>query len=166
MKYEAVTAAHLAAWGMEPEGVDTFVGISRIEDDGAVTAIGGVWLIEGRWIALLEERSPVRHGAVHRLALRLFARLEAHGIDEVWAELDDSVPRARAWMQRLGFVPTDGSWWRRASNDPQNGRAGSESGDGGEGCERGRDDRGSGQDSGGGIRSAKGRAESVQSGAS
>jgi hypothetical protein len=47
-------------------------------------------------------------------ALDALASVEIDGVQqitEVWAQCDESQPRAREWMEHLGFVPFSATNW-------------------------------------------------------
>lgn len=49
---------------------------------------------------------------VHRIARLFLAALARAGQTEVWAIADPTVPRAEAWLARLGFAPLEHGVWR------------------------------------------------------
>ncbi len=100
------------AFGAPPEGFDpeTLVGFAE-RVDGAVTAFGGVALIDAAPVAFFCGAARPQH---HRLALRLFESLDAEGVARVFAAPDPEIAGAATWMRRLGFRPVgNGEVWAR-----------------------------------------------------
>jgi len=56
-----------------------------------------------RWWGSFGGKPGFPHG-IHRKTLELFGALERAGVREILAEPDVQVPRAREWLERLGFV--------------------------------------------------------------
>lgn len=74
--------------------------------DGRVIGLGGIGHLEdGTVIAfgrITDEfrRHPVK---LHKAGLEVFREARERGIREIFATADPSVPRAGAWLERLGF---------------------------------------------------------------
>lgn len=87
------------------------VGFARLDENGAVVAIGALDLDEhGRVWAMFGGSA---HPTDHRYALAMLQSLLSEGIAEIWAECDYSIPGAEKWLRRLGFEPVGEVWrWR------------------------------------------------------
>lgn len=84
-----------------------FVGLSGIAD-GEVVALGGLVHQDGRWIAGLHMREggAFRHPvALVKASRRILASARRAGL-RVVAFCDPELPRAAAFMERLGFRRT------------------------------------------------------------
>lgn len=93
---------HFEEWGA-PFIPKDIVGYALRGDDGNLICLGGIWFIEGNAWATFDSRSkpPLR---VHRLAVSIVKSIRAAGVNVIWAELDESKPGARKWLERFGFV--------------------------------------------------------------
>ena len=116
---EALTWRLVREWGAidrtdEQLQAQPFIGFAYRNAYGRLVAIGGVrWDYGQPWAvfdATSSFRADRRSARIHRLAL---STLEAVASVEpvIFAWLDESAPRARAWMTRLGFRPSDGEVW-------------------------------------------------------
>ena len=92
---------HFVEWGA-PFVPNDIVGYAMRGDDGSLICLGGVWFIEGRAWATFDSRGkpPPR---VHGLGAKLLQTVKSIGVNAVWAELDESKPAARKWLERFGF---------------------------------------------------------------
>ncbi len=63
---------------------------------------GQAW---GHFAATPDYRGQILRG-LHRRTLRLLARLTRAGVRDIRAVCDMDIPRAAAWMERLGFAPS------------------------------------------------------------
>lgn len=130
MTYEELTPSHLREWGRDVETLndDDLVGEHRQrlgyalrDETGALIAIGGVrWMARHEreygpevdllgWVELRDGRSKW----VHRMTVEVIAALAAAGERALWAVPDPTIPRAQAWLERLGFVACENGAWRR-----------------------------------------------------
>lgn len=114
---------HLREWGHDLSATDAqlaatpLVGWAYRNDWGRLVALGGV-----RWegvaadvpIAFMDAtavfRADPRSRRVHRLALTTFDAVMTVET-AIYAWLDEDVPRAREWMERLGFAPQENGIW-------------------------------------------------------
>ena len=79
------------------------VGYALRGDDGRLKCLGGIWFIEGHaWATFASDGAPPP--SVHRIAIRLVQTVREAGVKVIWAELDASIPKARKWLERFGFV--------------------------------------------------------------
>lgn len=114
---ETLEPRHLAEWGVEIE-VEPFVGFA-VRQGGVLTSLAMISWVEAPlnlalpagWWAWFDSRGPVSPLA-HRYALKIRDTLQAAGAEEVHAFMDADIPRAEAWMKRLGFVPWHQDVWR------------------------------------------------------
>ena len=75
--------------------------------DGRIIAIGGLFLVRGRWFAFLdltEEARPYKM-TLMRWAHRMLAEARKNGIRFIYAEASPREARSREWLARLGFEP-------------------------------------------------------------
>jgi hypothetical protein len=78
------------------------VGYALRGDDGKIICLGGIWFIEGvAWATFGSVGTPPPH--VHRTGARILKSVKEAGVKVVWAELDESKPNARKWLERFGF---------------------------------------------------------------
>ena len=99
-RVEELTSRHFVEWGA-PFVPKDLLGYA-LRRDGKLICIGGLWLIEGRaWATFDAKPSPPR--LVHKLALNLIKEAKRAEIPAIWAELDESKPNARKWLERCGF---------------------------------------------------------------
>ena len=114
MRFEDLTAGHFAEWDIPaPFDDDHMLGFAGRREDGSLGAIGLIFMdLNGRWWVSFHKRgecSPF----VHKVMLKIKRALRELKVKEVWATLDDTVPGAREWLQRGGFVQTaehEGAW--------------------------------------------------------
>ena len=71
--------------------------------------LGGVYLgTDGRfWAFFGKARGVSARVTMQKAALALFASLEEAGVKQVSAIPDDDIEKARFWLARLGFKPTE-----------------------------------------------------------
>lgn len=72
-----------------------------------VTAMGGVLRKEDAFYAFLEVPAYMRGRYVYRHAFRFLQSLKERGVQSVRASCDETIPRAKEFMERLGFTETD-----------------------------------------------------------
>lgn len=84
----------VCGWALERDGA--LVGYGFVTQD----AYGRLW----GWFSRREALSPF---LMHRHARHLLGMLRRAGYGVVYTICDDSVPRAAAWLQRLGFEATE-----------------------------------------------------------
>jgi hypothetical protein len=109
IRYDELAPEHFEEWGVDacphPSRV---VGFACRRDERLV-AIGCCWVDEdNRWWASFGGREDFPHG-IHRKSLDLLDAVGRAGATEIRAMLDDTIPRAREWLLRLGFHPADSS---------------------------------------------------------
>ena len=118
MKFQDITATHIQAWG-EPtfNDEDLICGFAAYSDDGHLAALFCAFPVDGRWWVGFDRNEHCSR-SVHKQivkALDALASVEIDGerqITEVWAYLDETKPRARAWMEHLGFVQMTATEWK------------------------------------------------------
>lgn len=128
MILEDLTGATFREWGGVEEGVtdeqlDAELawrwGYVLRDASGALAAIGGVrWFSAGACehgpeitcLAWFEARCCSIW--VHRQARFFLSALVAAGQRDVWAIPDPTIPKAQAWLKRLGFQPHENGVWR------------------------------------------------------
>lgn len=122
---------HLREWGLDLAATDAqlaatpMVGWAYRNDWGRLVALGGV-----RWegeaadvpVAFLDAtpsfRADPRSRRVHRLALTTFDAVMAVE-PAIYAWVDEAVPRARVWMERLGFKAQENGLWIYGAISPR-----------------------------------------------
>jgi hypothetical protein len=73
-----------------------------------VAGVGGAFEVDdGIWYGFLEIPISGRPWSVYRHTLRLIDDVRSAGASVIKATCDTRVPRAKEFMGRLGFVPTD-----------------------------------------------------------
>jgi len=74
-----------------------------------VAAFGGALesVEPGVWFGFLEVPKHLRRPSLLRHALSVLNEAKASGATVIRAACDESIPRAREFMERLGFSPTD-----------------------------------------------------------
>lgn len=79
------------------------------EVDGQVVGIGGLAFVKGIVLAFadLDDEMRRRPIALHKAALGFLRQAKQAGHRHVFAECDRNIPRARPWLERLGFRPVD-----------------------------------------------------------
>lgn len=108
-RYVPLTQAHLDAWGAEFTA-DDMAGLALEDDDGRVLALGGVRWVDGRaWCHF--DSVPAASPFVHRAALHIVSAVLSAGETTLYAHCDETRPRSRAWLERFGFVETEGGVW-------------------------------------------------------
>lgn len=108
-EYVSLEQAHLDAWGADFDA-EHMVGLTLIDDDGRILALGGVRWCEGKaWCHFdsVADTSPF----VHRAAVRIASAVFSAGETTLYATCDEARPRARAWLERFGFREQDGGVW-------------------------------------------------------
>lgn len=86
------------------------------ERDGALVGFGTVlWDDWGHALGFIDRREPVSAFTMHRSVLRMLEVLKAVGEPALYVGCDDTVPKAAAWLRRLGFAPIEGTphTWRK-----------------------------------------------------
>lgn len=107
IRYDDLQASHFEEWRVEvfPDP-DRTVGFA-CRRDGNLVAIGCCFVDDdNRWWASFGGRGDFPRG-IHRKSMDLLAAVACAGVTEVRAMLDQSIPRAREWLLRLGFRPAD-----------------------------------------------------------
>lgn len=107
-EYVPLTQAHLDAWGAEFT-IDDMVGLALVDGE-RVLALGGVRWVDGRaWCHFdaVPEASPF----VHRAAVHVASAVLSAGETTLYAHCDETRPRARAWLERFGFVEAEDGVW-------------------------------------------------------
>jgi hypothetical protein len=76
-----------------------------MEVDGKVVGIGGVALVNGRWLAFIDALDEAReHGVVAARHIKTFlAQLRKEGVKFVYAARDENEPKAKRLLTWLGF---------------------------------------------------------------
>ena len=100
-RVEELKPEHFHEWGADFEPIN-LLGYAVRDDDGNLTCLGGLWIIQGVAWATFDSRGDAPR-LVHRLAIRLLKEAGKAGIPAIWAELDASKPKAQKWMERCGF---------------------------------------------------------------
>jgi hypothetical protein len=116
--YEDITAAHIREWGETIIPDDNLIcGFACRDATGRLAALFCAFPFEGRWWATFDrnERCTL---SVHRQVLKALDALAAVDIDgkqaitELWALCDEARPRAREWMEHVGFRPVNEMEWK------------------------------------------------------
>ena len=118
MMFEDITAAHIRAWG-EPSFNDEHLicGFAGFSTAGRMACLFCAYPMEDRWWVGFSRNEHCTR-SVHKQivkALDALASVELDGVQqitEVWAQCDESRPRAREWMEHLGFVPVTATDWK------------------------------------------------------
>jgi len=117
MMYEDVTPAHFRAWGLPIFDDEHLIcGFAGYSNEGRMACLFYAYPIGDRWWVGFDRNEHCTR-AVHKEILRALDVLAAVEIDgekqitELWAQCDEAKPRAREWMEHLGFVRvTDADW--------------------------------------------------------
>lgn len=111
MSFEELRGHHFDEWGIAFDAPESaYVGFAE-RREGRLVAMGITYLAEdGRWMVHFARRDGSSI-FVHRQMRRLARAMAAEKIKEVWATCDDTIPKARDWLVRAGFVE-DGKEWR------------------------------------------------------
>lgn len=111
MDYEELSLAHFDEWshpvGLDPEAMTGFAA----RRDGELVAIACFYCESARWWVAFR-RTDRCLPSVHAMTLKALNALRAAKVPEIWAYLDETKPRAREWMTRLGFMPVTETEWR------------------------------------------------------
>lgn len=111
MDYEELSLSHFLEWehpvDLDPEGMTGFAA----RRDGELVAIACFYCEDARWWCAFR-RTDRCLPSVHAMTLKAFNALRAADVREVWALLDETRPRARIWMERLGFELVTETEWR------------------------------------------------------
>lgn len=118
MMFEDITAAHIRAWG-EPSFNDEHLicGFAGYSNEGRLAALFCAFPADGKWWVGFDRNEHCSR-SVHKQivkALDALASVEIDGerqISEVWAILDETKPRAREWMEHLGFEQMTATEWK------------------------------------------------------
>jgi len=103
-RVEVLTRAHFEEWDA-PFIPGTIMGYALRDSEGELQCLGGIWLRFGKFWAVFDSRgTPPR--CVHRLAHMVVIAAREAGVQTIWADMDERKPRARAWLERFGFVDT------------------------------------------------------------
>lgn len=111
MSVEELTPAHLAEWPLE--AAENITGFAERGPDGQLVSLGVVYAIDETRCKVHFIRRDGSTKLVHRWMLKIAAALRELGFREVLAECDETVPLAREWLLRGGFVQ-HGAEWRLA----------------------------------------------------
>lgn len=112
MKYAFATQEDLDAWGWDPDERAENALALVLRDGERMLAIGGVWWSDGVAWAMFDA-APSAPRAVHRMALQMLRALDQAGERRIYAWCDETRPRAREWLHRLGFQPAGQEVWVR-----------------------------------------------------
>jgi ribosomal protein S18 acetylase RimI-like enzyme len=79
--------------------------VAGLIDDQVVTVGGIAYMPDGSHVAFLHAKPEARNYPVafHKAGRALIAEARSLGIKRLVAVADDNVPRAEAWLKRLGF---------------------------------------------------------------
>ena len=117
MMFEDITAAHIRAWGQPSFGDEHLIcGFAGYSLDGKMAALFCAYPIGDKWWVGFDRNEHCTR-SVHKQIVRsldALASVEIDGVQqitEVWAQLDETKPRAREWMEHLGFVQQTASDW-------------------------------------------------------
>lgn len=102
--------------GLPALEANTFVGFAARDDEGQLAAIACAFLADGRWWAVFGRSEKARLTPSNRVALilaveTLIVGFAKAGIKELRAELDDTKPRARDFLEHMGFCPVSDTEW-------------------------------------------------------
>lgn len=118
MMFEDITAAHIRAWGERSFGDEHLIcGFAGFSSSGRMACLFCAYPLGGRWWVGFSRNEQCTR-SVHKQivkALDALASVEIDGVQqitEVWAQCDESQPRAREWMEHLGFVPFSATDWK------------------------------------------------------
>lgn len=84
-----------------------YMGLVRKRGRLVVAAGGIVRAAEGPWLGFMDVPPAERSISVYRHALRLLRSAREAGAPSVRVSCDHSIPRAKEFLERLGFVETD-----------------------------------------------------------
>lgn len=90
------------------EAVPVRTRAKTIEIDGVVAGVGGVGhLPDGAMVAFGHFTDELRKKplALHKAALGVLREARARSAGPIVAKADPGIPRAEAWLDRLGFKP-------------------------------------------------------------
>jgi hypothetical protein len=107
IRYDELAPQHFEEWGAEVVPHPSRVVGFACRRDERLVAIGCCWVDdENRWWASFGGRNDFPPG-IHRKSMDLLKAVGLAGAKEIRAMLDDTIPRAREWLLRLGFRPAD-----------------------------------------------------------
>lgn len=107
IRYEDLSEDHFIEWGVDKYPHPSRIMGFAVRRDERLVAIALFWIDEDdRWWANFDQRPGCPH-RVHAEALRGLESLRRAGVQEVWANCNFDIPRAEAWLWRLGFKPVD-----------------------------------------------------------
>jgi len=112
---ENLEVAHFIEWGLEeyphPSRFFGFV----LRRDGELVAIALIWVDDNDRFWGNFAMRPGCPRSVHATTLDMFRRMDEAGVPAIWADCNYDIPRAEAWLLRLGFLPVDDEKkeWRR-----------------------------------------------------
>jgi hypothetical protein len=117
LSVESLTPDHLVEWAVDVE-VPPALGFAIRRGD-YLAAIGLATWVEtpvdpaypAGWWVWFDSRGPVSPLA-HRYAVKIRDALQAAGAQHIHAFMDGEIPKAEAWMRRLGFEPWQQDVWR------------------------------------------------------
>jgi len=117
---ENLDVSHFIEWGVEeyphPSRFFGFV----LRRDGELVALALIWVDENeKWWGNFAMR-PGCPRSVHATTLDMFRRMDDAGVPAIHADCNYDIPRAEAWLLRLGFQPVDDEKkeWRRELYSP------------------------------------------------
>lgn len=77
-------------------------------DETGVKGIAGVIYSEdGTAVGFMDKRGDLPAAALHRAALRFLTVMRRVGEPHIVTYCDETIPRAAAWLKRLGFQETE-----------------------------------------------------------
>jgi len=89
------------------EAPEVWVGIVH-EEHGRIDGFGVViWNEWGKAMGFVDRKAPLSPLVMQRAVKRMFKALRAAGEPAVYVTCDETYPRARYWLERLGFKPTE-----------------------------------------------------------
>jgi RimJ/RimL family protein N-acetyltransferase len=87
-----------------PDGAQIAAYGLSIEADGRLVAVGGLVQVERHWWTFSDIKPEARNPWVlHRLVLGGLAVADRSGIGRVYGYCDETKPRARRWIEAIGF---------------------------------------------------------------
>lgn len=105
--FETSDLAYLVAASRRIEIPDDWLihGLT-VTQGGQPVAVGGLVWIRAHWWTFAEITEPARRPMlVHRLVLGGIKAAERCGIERMYGYCDETYPRARSWIERMGFRP-------------------------------------------------------------
>lgn len=81
---------------------------SAVRKGRLVAGFGGALEVsDGIWFAFLDVPAHLRSRAIYKRIILALAEIRRRGGREVRAMCDETIPRAKEMLERLGFEPTD-----------------------------------------------------------